>query len=153
MIKDSYPLLTEPMQRMYRFKSVGTKGVVDKIIIFQKIAGTRYNLSFGDFKNGRIDDEVITNNGDLVKVISTVAQSVYLFFEHYPDASIEIEGVDERRKRLYNTIFQRRRTEIDAYFDVKGWSGGEFITLQEGYFYEKFVIQKKNLNLQDLIIQ
>lgn len=51
----------------------------DKIIVFQKIGGTRYNLSFGDFKNGRIDGEVVTNNGDLVKVISTVAQSVYLF--------------------------------------------------------------------------
>ena len=143
MIKDSYPLLSEPMHRMYMFKSVGTQGVVNKMIVFQKIAGTRYNLSFGDFKGGRIDDEVITNNGDLVKVISTVAQSVYLFFEHYPDASIEIEGVDDKRKRLYNTIFQRRRTEIDVYFEVKGWSDGEFMALQEGYFYEKFVIQLK----------
>jgi len=61
------------MHRMYMFKSVGTQGVVNKMIVFQKIAGTRYNLSFGDFKNGRIDDEVITNNGDLIKVISTVA--------------------------------------------------------------------------------
>ena len=143
MIKDNYPLLTEPMHRMYKFKSIGTQGVVEKIIIFQKIGGTRYNLSFGDFKDGRIDDEVITNNGDLVKVISTVAQSVYVFFEHYPDASIEIEGVDDKRKRLYNTIFQRRRTEIDLYFEVKGWSGGELTALQEGYFYEKFVIQLK----------
>ena len=131
------------MHRMYMFKSVGTQGVVNKMIVFQKIAGTRYNLSFGDFKGGRIDDEVITNNGDLVKVISTVAQSVYLFFEHYPDASIEIEGVDDKRKRLYNTIFQRRRTEIDVYFEVKGWSDGEFIVMQEEYFYEKFIIQLK----------
>lgn len=115
----------------------------DKIIVFQKIGGTRYNLSFGDFKNGRIDGEVVTNNGDLVKVISTVAQSVYLFFEHYPDASIEIEGVDDKRKRLYSTIFQRRQAEIDLYFDVKGWADGEFIALQKGYFYEKFVIQLK----------
>jgi hypothetical protein len=41
-----------------------------------------YNLGFGDCneEHGTIDDLPITNNGDSLKVLATVASTVYAFF-------------------------------------------------------------------------
>ena len=64
-------------------------------------------------KKGKIDDIVVTNNYDVAKVMRTIAKIVYVFFEHYPERTVYIEPVDEKRKRLYNLIFQRHfETEL-----------------------------------------
>ena len=90
-----------------------------------------------------MDDEVITNNHDLIKVMSTIAYSLYLFIETYPYALIEIDPVDEKRCRLYNIIFRRKYQEVEPLFDIYGIK--EF--LKEPYnpiqYYQKFVIEQK----------
>ena len=43
-----------------------------------------YNLGFGDYNDtsGKIDDFSVTNNGDSLKVLATVASTVYAFTEN-----------------------------------------------------------------------
>ena len=40
-----------------------------------------YNLAFGDFneETTEIDDNIITNNGDGIKVLATVVSTLYAF--------------------------------------------------------------------------
>src|SRR5690554_6790835 len=62
----------------FEFFSQGTKGKVKKIIEFSETnVKDVFNLAFGDFddKTQRISDRVVTNNGDSLKVLATVASS------------------------------------------------------------------------------
>lgn len=62
-----------------------------------------YNLAFGDFNGntGDIDDKVITNNGDSLKILATVASIVYAFTGKYHEAKFFATGSSEFRTRLY----------------------------------------------------
>lgn len=145
MIKDRYPLESFQQNQAFLFNSIGTKGIVLKAIVFEYLEENRYNLAFGDYKNGQMDDEIVTNNNDLIKVMSTVAHSLYLFMETYPNALVEIDPVDEKRCRLYNTIFKRRHQEVQLLFDIYGineYSKEPYNSIQ---YYQKFEIERKKM--------
>jgi hypothetical protein len=63
----------------------------------------------------------VTNNQDIVKVLNTVAKTVYIFLNQYPNSTILIKPVDEKRSKLYNTIFQRHIKVIELSFEIKGY--------------------------------
>jgi hypothetical protein len=77
-------------------------------------------MGFGDLNEGEIDDAVISNNNDIVKVIGTIAKILYDFSDKYPLRRIEINPVDEKRKRLYHHIFRRNYDIIKLDFNVNG---------------------------------
>lgn len=120
MIRESYPLQTDENREVFVFESIGIKGRIVKIIVFDLIQDDIWNLGFGDLHDDGWDDEVISNNGDLVRVISTVAQAVLLFSDKWLERRILINPVDKKRKRLYNTVFKRRQNEITQYFEIIG---------------------------------
>ena len=106
-----------------------------------------YNLAFGDFneETKKIDDFSITNNGDSIKVLATVASTVYAFTEKYPKAWIFATGSTIVRTRLYRMGITNNLAEIKEDFKVYGltidankWE--EFIV---GEDYEAFLITKK----------
>ena len=86
--------------------------------MFTPTQNGKWNLGFGDWRNDDVDDRVMTNNHDVVKVIGTVAKITYDFFKLYPDAVVVIEPVDEKRKKLYNVVFQRHYAVIDNDFQI-----------------------------------
>jgi len=145
MIKEHYPLTSNKKNNAFLFNSIGKKGTILKVIIFEDSAENRYNLAFGDAVNNQLDDKVITNNNDLIMVISTVVKAVYLFLEVHPNAIIEIDPVDEKRGLLYNRIFKRRYTEIIANYNIIGIND----KLEEVYnpekLYQEFEIHPKKL--------
>ena len=143
MINDVYQLDALDNNTVFQFNSIGKNGIITKLILFQFINGDSFNLAFGDFKDNKLDDKIISDNGDLIKVISTVALSIYLFFGTHPKAIVEIQGVDKKRQQLYNHIFRRRKKEIDLLFTVVGEIEGQNEPLKRGRFYDKFVIKKK----------
>ena len=145
MIKDSYPLLPSKSENAFFFRSVGVKGTILKVIIFEHLKGNRYNLAFGDWINGDLNDTIISNNNDLQKVVSTIAKTIYQFTEEYPLAIITIEGVDAKRTKLYNTIFRRRFFEIKETFEVKGIVNEVKEDYNPSKSYEKFEVKKKIL--------
>lgn len=63
-------------------------------------------------------DSVTSNNQDIVTILNTVAKCLYEFLEINPGSTIRIVPYDEKRKRLYNTVFQRKHWEIEANFEI-----------------------------------
>ena len=82
-----------------------------KFVLLEDL-GDMFNLAFGDVVEGQLIDSVISNNQDIVTILNTVAKCVYEFLEMNPGSVIRIDPYDEKRKRLYNTIFQRKHQEI-----------------------------------------
>ena len=121
MIKDIYPYSQIGEHQLFAFVSEGINGDIYKLIAFTPTDDGKWNLGFGDWQdNGDVDDRVMTNNHDVVKVIGTVAKVTYDFFKKYPDAVVVIDPVDEKRKRLYNFVFQRHYAFISNDFHIIG---------------------------------
>ncbi len=143
MITDSYQILPSVDYRAFKFYSIGVKGKIEKVVVFQSLGGNRFNLAFGDMETNGLNDRIISNNLDFVKVMATVAKCVYVFLAYFPDAIIEIKGVDQKRQNFYNTIFKRKWEEIAPYFDVKGIVSGILQPYNKELYFDKFVIQQK----------
>jgi hypothetical protein len=79
MIEETYPYFPIKDKLFYGFFSEGVKGVFLKVIIFSLEKDGKWNLAFGDWENNDIDDKVMTNNQDVVRVIGTVAKVTYDF--------------------------------------------------------------------------
>ena len=143
MITDSYPYFAIKNNTSFIFESIGNQGTIIKIIQFTLLDSGEWNLGFGDWKNGIIDDLTISNNHDLIRVIQTVAKATYVFFEEYPESVVIIKPVDERRKRLYNLVFQRHIQSIELVFKVVGIIDDEKETFLSKKMYDNFEITLK----------
>jgi len=87
MLIDTYVIDSNEDATEFDFVSIGPKGKIIKAIRYKKIAINRYMLGFGDYDEATdtIDDKVLSNNKDAIKVLSTVAKTLYEFFEKHPD--------------------------------------------------------------------
>lgn len=114
---------SEPDFKVFEFISEGPKGKIRKMVQYTKTNTTNvFNLAFGDFnaKTKTIDDIAVTNNGDSIKVLATVASTVYVFIEQYPEAWIFATGSTETRTRLYRMGITNNLAEIKELFAVFG---------------------------------
>jgi hypothetical protein len=149
MQNEKYNLTFDSDLINFRFESVGQKGVVQKLVIFQKIDENQdiYNLAFGDLDEttNEIDDEIITNNGDSEKVLFTVASTIYIFTYKYPNARIVLEGSSKSRTRLYQIGISKFLEEIKVDFAVFGLIGKDWLLFEKNQKYEAFLIQKKRI--------
>lgn len=75
--------------------------------------------------------------------MNTVAVALYQFLEEYPDRIIRIVPVDDKRKRLYNTIFQRRINEIENQFYVFAKKSNRFEVYSPLDTYKIFELRLK----------
>ena len=91
MITETYQYLFTNGKTQFVFQSEGIQGNIIKIVQFSILNNGKWNLGFGDFKAGLIDDKVLSNNHDVVRVISTVAKITIDFFEKYPKSMVVIE--------------------------------------------------------------
>jgi hypothetical protein len=123
MIEEAYPYFPIKDNLLYTFTSEGVKGEIYKIIIFTPIGGNKWNLAFGDWRNDDIDDKIMTNNQDVVRVIGTVAKVAFEFLKNNQDATLVIKPVDEKRKKLYNIVFQRHHKTLIEMFQIIGFIG------------------------------
>jgi hypothetical protein len=144
MINEAYNLYPSNDNTFFIFESEGPKGKVTKIIEFSYIDDDIWNLGFGDWQKEGISDTVVTNNQDIVKVMNTVAKTVYIFLNQYPNSTIIIKPVDEKRNKLYNTIFQRHIKVIELSFDVKGYIKGRIEPYSPLKIYDILQIKLKN---------
>jgi len=105
-----------------------------------------YNLGFGDYDestNG-INDLSVTNNGDSLKVLATVASTVYAFTEKYPNAWILATGSTTIRTRLYRMGITNNLAEIETDFIVLGYTKNEeWEKFLVGEDYEALLLTKK----------
>jgi len=143
-----YQYRSEELFLFYEFNSEGPKGLIKKIVEYTATSTENvYNLGFGDYDETtqRINDLSITNNGDSLKILATVASTVYAFTEKYPKAWIFATGSTAARTRLYRMGITNNLVEISADFVVFGYNEEgiweEFII---GKNYEAFLLTKKD---------
>ena len=145
MSKDQYSLETNENNLVFEFFSEGPKGKILKIIEYQHIGGRFYNLAFGDSinMNKDFDDFMRTNNKDTDKVLSTVASTLYIFFEHYQGTIVIAEGSTHSRTRLYRRYLTVFLELIESEFNLLGELNGETERFRKGVDYKFFLISQK----------
>lgn len=101
-----YPY-TRQFAYQYTFVSDG-KERIEKVVIFGSTPIPNfYNLAFGDLApDGSIDDQIRSNNGDLVKVLATVIHIVKAFLQGHPSATVFFVGSSPNRTALYHRILK-----------------------------------------------
>ncbi len=146
---------------IYTFESIGER-VIQKVVVYSRIKEPEaigltsdtivYNLDFGDFnyETGDLDDQIVSKNGDTEKVLATVADTVFEFWEEYPDAVIffrgsQPSGEKARRTRLYQIKINRYFADIKLIVDVNSFKNDVWEEFMINKNYVAFLIsQKKN---------
>jgi hypothetical protein len=109
-----------------------------------------YNLAFGDYNETAkgLDDLSVTNNGDGLKVLATVASTLYAFTEKHPKALIIATGSTSVRTRLYRMGITNNLNEISKDFAIFGFTKDEkWVDFVVGEDYEAFMVAKKENNV------
>jgi hypothetical protein len=142
-----YRYLTSNSFTDYKFFSEGPNGKITKIVRFTKTQGFSnvYNLGFGDEIDGEVgfDDMAITNNADTNLVLSTVANTVIDFTNHYPSVYVYARGSTTSRTRLYQIGIANLFDEISIYFEIYGLIEEDWHNFQRDINYDAFLVKRK----------
>jgi hypothetical protein len=150
MIEDKYHVEFGADFRVFEFDSEGPKGKIRKIVQY---SGTNlknfYNLGFGDknFETNSINDLVVTNNADSQKILTTVAATLFVFTDHYPDAFVVAVGSTLARTRLYRIGITNNLEVIEKDFYVYGLKDNDWHPFKKGIIYDAFLVRRKKLAL------
>jgi hypothetical protein len=142
-----YDILPDETNHIYEFISKGKNGKIYKMVKFQETNLTDvYNLGFGDKDplTEEIDDMVVSDNGDMEKVLATVISIIYVFTEKFPDKWVFIQGSSPVRTRLYRIIITKYLNLIKKDFFLKCWLNGEWEDFLPNVIYQGFAIKRKN---------
>jgi len=129
----------------FEFTSIGPKGEIHKIVVYQHIEGNIFNLAFGDL-NGEIrsiDDLIVSDNKDTEKVLATVASTIFDFFSVYSGTLVLAKGSTHSRTRLYRRYLTIFLEYIDQEFLLFGELDEEIERFESGKDYTAFYISKK----------
>ena len=146
MLDNRYHINISPDFLDFEFTSIGPKGAITKVVRYREInVKGIYNLGFGDKEpvSGYINDLSITNNNDSQKVLATVARTLYLFSDNYPDAMIIASGSTAARTRLYRMGITNNLKAIDQDFYLLGLTDTDWEQFRKRVAYHAFSIQRK----------
>jgi hypothetical protein len=142
---EKYNLVSGENFTTFEFVSIGEKGKIDKIIQYSSANYLNlYNLGFGD-KNlisGKIDDTVISNNGDTEKVLATIVESLYLFTDKNPEALIYAIGSTKSRTRLYQIGISKFIEKAKNDFIIYGQLEKEWHFFEKDINYVAFLVKR-----------
>lgn len=140
-----YAAESDPVHETYEFWSIGPRGRIKKIVVYEQLASDVYNLSFGDWHgaSGIIQDNTRSNNGDRDKILATVANTVLDFLEHHPGVRIVAEGITPGKTRLYQMAINAHFKEITQLFEIKGLTEGLWRSIIQGNNYDAFLLEPK----------
>jgi hypothetical protein len=109
---------------VYTFNSIGERTIKKKVEYqrFSKydllikglpIDAEIYNLAFGDVNEDLSDfsDQITSNNGDMNKVLATVVDTAFNFWEHHPNAIIFFKGSQPEGKEFIRTYLYQKKIE------------------------------------------
>ena len=148
MGKERYELEIAPDKMIFEFTSVGPKGKIPKLVIYSKLPNRNvYNLGFGDkdLETGKIDDLVVTDNKDSQKVLATVASTLYVFLNQYPNTFVTATGSTRARTRLYQMGISNNLEDIMVDFIVLGRKDGVWDIFEKNIAYDAFLITNKKI--------
>jgi hypothetical protein len=145
MGQDKYLVKSKSDHLTYEFVSIGPKGRILKLVVYQHMFDNFYNLAFGDHvsKNELLDDLIVSNNGDTDKILSTVASTLFDFFEHHDGTIVFAQGSTHSRNRLYRRYLTYFLGIISDNFILLGELDGAIERFEKGKDYTSFYIHKK----------
>lgn len=141
---EKYDILASDDWLIYEFTSVGPKGSISKVVIYQHIDGQLYNLAFGDKDgvSGYIDDLIVSDNQDTEIVLATVASTLFDFFEYHNGTIVLAKGSTKSRTRLYRRYLSMLLEIIEQDFMLFGELNDEIERFQKNKEYTSFLITK-----------
>lgn len=152
-----YDLYRNSDTTIFEFKSTGKNGEITKVIVYSATQSEEiYNLAFGDlifngFQNKYIlDESIVTNNGDRDIILGTVAISVYIFTEKYPEKMVFFKGSTIARTRLYRRVIKINLEELSETFVIFGAMKNEVgnvisVPFKPNEEFFGFIIKRKGL--------
>lgn len=144
---ERYEIQHSVKSKYFEFISTGINGNIVKVVKYTEFRNQEgiYNLGFGDknIETDELDDKAITNNGDTDKVLSTVAFTIYEFFEEFPGVLVYLTGVTVSRTRLYQINISKFIELISKDFEVLGELENGFERFRKNINYSGFVIKQK----------
>ena len=146
MIADIYNYELGADYLQYEFDSSGPKGIIRKVVQYSETnLKNVYNLGFGDkdLITNELNDLIITNNGDSQKVLATVASTLFVFTDNYPDATVIAIGATSARTRLYRMGITNNIEEIEKDFEVYGLKNKTWFKFSKNITYDAFLVKRK----------
>ncbi|MCF0042654.1 DUF6934 family protein [Dyadobacter fanqingshengii] len=128
----------------FSFVSIGKRGQIKKVVQFRLIEDNVYNLGFGDYSEElkTLDDMVVTNNGDMEKVLATIIAIIEHFFTGNPDVHIFLTGSTPSRTRLYQIVINSHHDDLASHFEIYGLQQNQWRRFRKNINYESFLILK-----------
>lgn len=142
---EKYPIEVAASLKEFEFCSKGPNGIIRKQVRFQPIdhASAIFNLVFGDQDStGKINDLIITDNKDGLKVLATVADTLYKFFENNPGCFVYAKGSTKARTRLYRMGVSNNLREIEKDFQIFGYINNAWEPFEKNKDYDAFLVRK-----------
>lgn len=134
----------------YIFTSIGKMRIIKAVDFTPTTIPNLYSLSFGDLQpDGTVDDISISNNGDILKVLSTVVQIAIDFLNYNPDFKLVFTGSTDERTKLYARILKMYETEFRKSFTISALIATEHFyeeidfNPQDAFKYSAFFLKKK----------
>jgi hypothetical protein len=140
-----YDVKYSAAENQYVFESIGKNGTIIKVVQLVEMQDNVYNLGFGDFNpiTGQVNDDVKSDNGDMVKVLSTVLNIANQFLaENNPMTYVHFKGSDIIRNRLYQIAINQYYDEFSDVFEIYGLNDRIPELFKKNKFYEAFLIRK-----------
>ncbi len=143
MNAEKYEYTADQDKLLYVFFSEGKKGVITKVVIYEKIAPNHYNLAFGDYDSvtDNISDKSVSNNGDTIKVLATVIQTMRDFFVERPHALIDIQGSTPLRTKLYQKIIYDNLLLIETDYKILAFKNKDAEPEKPDFSFNYFLFQ------------
>lgn len=86
---------------------------------------------------------IVSNNNDMEKVLSTVIQTLPVFFTEFKGSQIFFSGSTPVRTRLYRIVITKYYHEFERDYSIFGFLNQKAEPFQKGKNYEAFLILKK----------
>ena len=147
MKKPVYDLKSSADGHFYFFNSKGERAVKKAIVFIPlKNNSSIVELVFGDIKNdSSIDFYSVSENNDLLEIISTVIESLKLYLDKFPDMTVYFRGSTPARTRLYRAVIAKNLNVNELIYEIIGVLGNEQIeTFNKDHTYLGYLIRKKH---------
>lgn len=141
MDKETYAL-TEVRPLAYSFLSIGPKGAIRKLVVFQHTGvADEYNLALLDETPDGFSDLTVSDNNDMERVLATVIRAVNRFFDQMPEITLVFAGSSDARNRLYRVVITKYLNQISERFIVFGIRNDDVEKFVSNTNYTAFVIR------------
>ena len=139
-----YHFIRSSSGNVYSFTSIG-RTVIEKLVTFYEEDLNLYNLALLDLdeKGDPLPLTHVSNNGDILKVLTTVEAILNDFLTLHAEAIVFITGTDDRRTHIYHSRLVKKLKEGDKYIIVGVRADNTCEPLNPNADYEGFFIFRK----------